>query len=71
MDKKEQAMIIGHNVRAERNRQKIKVKDVAKAMNVTTKTVQNWELIGITDITILTKLANYFNCKREDFLVGI
>ena len=64
--------IIANNIRAERNRVKLTQEEVAKHLNVSTKTYISYEddAKSITATTLL-KLSRLFNCNISAFYMQI
>lgn len=62
---------IGKTIKALRTKAGLKQQDIADAIHVTDKAVSRWERgIGIPDISIIHKLADYLNVDIDNLLEG-
>lgn len=71
MQRAEKYKLLGFNVSRLRKNAKKSQSDVAKHFKVTTRTISNWEHGKGLDVVLLSELAVLFECKTEDFLLGI
>ena len=61
---------IADNIRAERNRAKITIEEVAKKLEITRQTYAEYEKNGeIIKASTLVKLSNIFKCNISDFFI--
>lgn len=65
------ASIISNNIKAERARSGMSQQEVAEKLNIATRTYIRWEQNPNFDCIDLLFLANLFNCKTDDFYLGI
>ena len=56
------------NIAAERARRKISLKDFAKMLGVTRKTIYNWGKSGSIPASKLEKMSEIFNCSIDYLL---
>lgn len=63
--------VVGINIQAVRKRANISQEELAKQMNVTTRTIQNYEKGKCVDFFVIKKLSEIFNCSLYDFLLGL
>jgi len=56
------------NIAAERARRKMSTQDLADALNVTRKTIYNWESSGKIPDVALEKMADLFHCTIDYLL---
>lgn len=69
--KEEFYRVVGINIQAVRKRANISQEEVAKLMNVTTRTIQNYEKGKCVDFFVIKKLSEIFSCDLYDFLLGL
>ena len=69
--KEEKYELLGFNISRMRKKAKISQKKVAKAFNVTTRTISNWEHGKGVDVILLIDLADMFDCTIDDFYLGL
>lgn len=69
--KEEFYRVVGINIQAVRKRANVSQEEVAKLMNVTTRTIQNYEKGKCVDFFVIKKLSEIFNCDLYDFLLGL
>lgn len=69
--KEEFYRVVGINIQAVRKRANVSQEEVAKLMNVTTRTIQNYEKGKSVDFFVIKKLSEIFNCDLNDFLLGL
>lgn len=68
---KEISKIISSNIRAERARCGLTQEEVANRLNISARTYIRWEQETNIDCIDLYRLSNVFDCKIEDFFVGL
>ena len=56
------------NIAAERARKRMSVESLAKELEVSKKTIYNWEHAGKIPQTALEKMAEMFNCSIDYLL---
>ena len=56
------------NIAAERARRKMSTQDLADKLNVTRKTIYNWETSGRIPDVALEKMSEIFNCSIDYLL---
>lgn len=62
--------VFAHRLRLLRNDRKLRQEDVAKAVNISSRTYSNYErAYRMPDLRILSSLADYYNVST-DFLLG-
>lgn len=71
VSREEKYKLLGFNISRMRKKAGKSQTDVANSFEVTTRTISNWEHGKGLDVILLTELANLFECKTEDFLLGI
>ena len=71
MNKEEFNRVVGINILAVRKRANKSQEDLAKALNVTTRTIQNYEKGKFIDFYLIKKLSKIFQCDVNDFLMGL
>lgn len=71
MNKEEFNRVVGINILAVRKRANKSQEDLAKALNVTTRTIQNYEKGKCIDFYLIKKLSKIFQCDVNDFLMGL
>ena len=62
---------IGSNIARMRKCAGFKQHQIAEILNVSLKTISNWEHGKGVDITLLIELSKLFDCKIIDFFMGI
>lgn len=61
---------IANNIRAERNRVRLSQEEVAKHLNISTRTYMKYENDArLVTVTTLLELSRLFNCNVSDFYV--
>lgn len=68
---KEISKIISSNIKAERARCGLTQEEVASKLNISSRTYIRWEQETGIDCVDLYRLSNIFDCKIEDFFVGL
>ena len=71
MSKEEFNRVVGINIQAVRKRASKNQDELAKELNVTTRTIQNYEKGKCVDFFVIKKLSEAFKCDVNDFLVGL
>ena len=63
--------VVGINIQAVRKRANISQEELAELMNVTTRTIQNYEKGKFVSFYVIKNLSKIFNCDVNDFLMGL
>lgn len=69
--KEEFYRVVGINIQAVRKRANKSQEELAKELDVTTRTIQNYEKGKCVDFFVIKKLSESFKCDVNDFLVGL
>ena len=70
LTQEERRQLLGYNISRIRKQQKKTQQDFAKAFDVSTRTISNWEHGKGLDIILLIDIAKFLECKFDDFIVG-
>lgn len=71
MEKEEFYRVVGINIQAVRKRANKSQEEMAKELDVTTRTIQNYEKGKCVDFYVIKKLSELFKCDVNDFLMGL
>lgn len=63
--------IVGLNIEVKRKRAKMTKEKLAKLLNVTARTIQNYEKGKNLNMILAYKLSKIFDCKVDDFFLEL
>lgn len=63
--------IVGLNIEVKRKRAKMTLEDLAEKLNVTSRTIQNYEKGKGLSIIVIYKLMRVFNCELDEFFLEL
>lgn len=63
--------IVGLNIEVKRKRAKMTLEDLAEKLDVTSRTIQNYEKGKGLSIVVIYKLKKLFNCELDEFFLEL
>lgn len=63
--------IVGLNIEVKRKRAKMTLEDLAEKLDVTSRTIQNYEKGKGLSIVVIYKLKKLFNCEIDEFFLEL
>jgi transcriptional regulator with XRE-family HTH domain len=63
--------IVGLNIEVKRKRAKMTLEELAEKLNVTSRTIQNYEKGKGLSIIVIYKLMRVFNCELDEFFLEL
>lgn len=63
--------IVGLNIEVKRKRAKMTLEELAEKLDVTSRTIQNYEKGKGLSIIVIYKLMKVFNCELDEFFLEL
>ena len=63
--------IVGLNIEVKRKRAKMTLEELAEKLDVTSRTIQNYEKGKGLSIIVIYKLMKVFNCELDEFFLDL
>ena len=63
--------IVGLNIEVKRKRAKMTLEDLAEKLDVTSRTIQNYEKGKGLSIVVIYKIKKLFNCELDEFFLEL